>query len=88
MIADHVNSVVPYATRVRPLNENQFQTLMEFQERMLTNVMPTIQKKAEVLSKTIFENPLHMKADHFYALVKTYMDKALRPYNLFNNNEH
>lgn len=30
VIANHVNIVTPYATRIRPLNENQFQMLIDF----------------------------------------------------------
>lgn len=54
---------------------------------MLTNIMPTLSKKVEVIAKYVPENGLKMRVDNFYAIFKTYLHKALQCHNLFNNNE-
>ncbi|CAD8112600.1 unnamed protein product [Paramecium sonneborni] len=87
VISEHLNMVAPYTTRVRPINENQFGMLMDFQDKMLGNILPSLTKKAEVISKQVLENQLYMRTDHFYAIVKTALGKALQSYNLFKNNE-
>ncbi|CAK60903.1 unnamed protein product (macronuclear) [Paramecium tetraurelia] len=87
VISEHLNMVAPYTTRVRPINESQFGIMMDFQDKMLGNILPTLTKKAEVISKQVLENQLYMRTDHFYAIVKTALGKALQSYNLFKNNE-
>ncbi|CAK57453.1 unnamed protein product (macronuclear) [Paramecium tetraurelia] len=87
VISEHMYMVAPYTTRVRPINENQFGILMDFQEKMNGNVLPSLQKRAEVISKQVLENQLYMRTDHFYNIVKSSLGKALQSYNLFKNNE-
>jgi hypothetical protein len=61
--------------------------MMDFQEQMLANVMPALNKKAQVLHDRILNNPLQMKTDHFHALVLTYLKKGLQTTNLFAKQE-
>lgn len=49
--------------------------------------MPGLTKKVDLMNKEVFDNPLHIKVDNFYAIMKTYLNKALQTHNLFTNNQ-